>query len=276
VSRKPKNQARRQLALLTRNNGKLEHAAELAHVDYTVLHMSAYTSGDGLHDGCAGNSTPECRLHCLGNTTGRLRMENSQTAQRRRILEFWADPQAFLERIARELRNQEKRVAKRILAEGVAWLAAHRGNGNTDMALYKMVLKSTGKTLCEMFPNIQFYDYTKNLDRVRLFAAGRLPSNYHLTFSASELTGPEDVRRILPLANVAVVFDCEKHEVPATWHGMRVIDGDASDWRWLDPKGVIVGLSAKGSLKRATVNDHTRFVKQSVSEHTTFAMPLAA
>jgi hypothetical protein len=43
---------------------------------------------------------------------------------------------------------------------------------------------------------------------------------------------------------VAIVFAGDK---PETWNGYRVIDGDEHDLRHLDPKGVVVGLSPKGS-----------------------------
>jgi hypothetical protein len=42
---------------------------------------------------------------------------------------------------------------------------------------------------------------------------------------------------------MAVVF---RHSLPDTFRGLRVIDGDKDDLRFLDPKGVVVGLVAKG------------------------------
>jgi hypothetical protein len=46
--------------------------------------------------------------------------------------------------------------------------------------------------------------------------------------------------------NVAVVFaGC----LPETWHGYRVVDGDRSDLRFLDPQNVIVGLKTKGTAR---------------------------
>jgi len=43
--------------------------------------------------------------------------------------------------------------------------------------------------------------------------------------------------------NVAYVF---KNSIPKKYNGLKVIDGDKHDLRFLDPKGVIVGLVAKG------------------------------
>jgi hypothetical protein len=44
--------------------------------------------------------------------------------------------------------------------------------------------------------------------------------------------------------------------LPETFHGLKVIDGDKDDLRFLDPKGVIVGLIAKGDA----IHDDTGFV----------------
>ena len=46
--------------------------------------------------------------------------------------------------------------------------------------------------------------------------------------------------------NVAIVFN----ELPATYNGYKVIDGTDTDLRFLDEKGVIVGLVAKGKAKK--------------------------
>jgi hypothetical protein len=47
---------------------------------------------------------------------------------------------------------------------------------------------------------------------------------------------------------VAYVF---KNKLPKKFQGKRVIDGDKHDLRFLDPRGVVVGLLAKGSAKKA-------------------------
>jgi hypothetical protein len=106
-------------------------------------------------------------------------------------------------------------------------------------------------------PSIQFYDYTKVPARMRRYLAGKLPANYSLTFSRSEKNEAECLSVLAQGGNVAVVFATRKGEpLPATWHGYRVIDGDLSDVRYLDPRNVVVGLRAKGSAK----HDKTGFV----------------
>jgi hypothetical protein len=46
--------------------------------------------------------------------------------------------------------------------------------------------------------------------------------------------------------NIAVVFS---GPLPKIWRGRKVIDGDTTDLRFLDPRGIIVGLKAKGRAK---------------------------
>jgi hypothetical protein len=106
------------------------------------------------------------------------------------------------------------------------------------------------------FPDVQFMDYTKDAYRI---LDGKLPGNYHLTFSRSE-TNELDCLRVLKAGhNVTVVF--RKPPFPATFWGYPVIDGDRNDLRFLDPPPCIVGLKAKGAGGR---RDQTGFVIDSM------------
>lgn len=75
-------------------------------------------------------------------------------------------------------------------------------------------------------------------------------STYFLTYSAKEPAHTSDtyLARILTNGgNVAMPFTTGKGEaLPETWRGFPVIDGDVSDERYNDPRGVVVGLRAKG------------------------------
>ena len=57
--------------------------------------------------------------------------------------------------------------------------------------------------------------------------------------------------------NVSIVFD----KLPETWNGYKVINGDESDVRFLDPQAVVIGLKAKGKGKK----DETGFVIKTIS-----------
>jgi hypothetical protein len=104
---------------------------------------------------------------------------------------------------------------------------------------------------CDL-PRVQFMDYTKDVSRV--LSTDR-PPNYHLTFSRSE-RNENDCRRVLAAGhNVTVVF--RRPPFPRTYLGFPVIDGDRSDFRFLEPSPRVVGLKAKGKGAR---NDATGFV----------------
>jgi hypothetical protein len=82
------------------------------------------------------------------------------------------------------------------------------------------------------------------------FLDGKLPSNYSLTFSRSETNESQCLDVLARGGNVAVVF--RSKTLPTHWNGFPVINGDENDLRFLDPKGVVVGLTAKGKAKSDT------------------------
>jgi hypothetical protein len=107
----------------------------------------------------------------------------------------------------------------------------------------------------EVFPQVQFYDYTKIPTR------SNIPTNYDLTFSYSGVESFQPVwQKALKndeLKRFAVVFS-KRDAMPTQFAGMNVIDGDSTDLRFLDKSNVIVGLYAKGKAKQ----DKTDFVVQ--------------
>jgi len=131
-----------------------------------------------------------------------------------------------------------------------------RLNGTSDLSWEKYSVIRNGQVfsnIFEAFSEVQFYDYTKILGR-------RVTSidNYSLTFSAADGNELDVYRAISQGYNVAVVFGIKKTEpMPEYYLGRPVFNGDESDLRFLDPKGVVVGLYAKGKAKK----DTTGFVK---------------
>ena len=107
------------------------------------------------------------------------------------------------------------------------------------------------------FPEIQFYDYTKIPKRF----TRELPSNYHLTLSWSGashkyLQAMIDVAMWGPNTVTVVRTQDQKDQALAQTSKYPLIDGDLHDLRFLDPKGSLVYLKAKGAAKR----DETGFV----------------
>jgi hypothetical protein len=119
-----------------------------------------------------------------------------------------------------------------------------RLNGTSDIAWEKIPCDEMNNIM-DCFPDIQFYDYTKSPARILTYLAGRMSSNYHLTFSRSESNALMAKNLFEDGANVAIVYvDIPKHE--------KVIDGDTSDLRFMDPSNSIVALKAKGKAKKDT------------------------
>ena len=175
-------------------------------------------------------------------------MSNVQKGRLRKSLLFLNDRSAFFKELIKDI---EKLIRD---CEKQGKLPAVRLNGTSDLRWEK--IKFEGQTILERFPQVQFYDYTKNPNRFK-----DLPANYHLTYSFNELTPLDTARKVLDnKGNVAVVF---RNEIPKQFLAKnnpllvntsryKVIDGDKHDLRFLDGSGVIVGLTAKGPAKKDT------------------------
>lgn len=124
-------------------------------------------------------------------------------------------------------------------------IVTFRLNGTSDIRWEKIKVRD-GKNLFELYPDVQFYDYTKNPKRFD----GSMPKNYHLTFSRSETNHATAIELLRGGNNVAMVFD----KVPETYEGFKVVSGDETDLRFLDEKGVIVGLKYKNQTGKGVDN----------------------
>ena len=190
--------------------------------------------------------TKGCTLSCL-NGAGMGAFSTTQTARKEKTKTFFEDRENFLDQlINHEIPNAIKKAEKKGLT------AVFRLNLTSDVEWENV--KFQGETIFEHFPNVQWSDYTKNLDRLAL----QIP-NYHLTFSRAE-TKWSQIQAEIALKkgfNVAFVFNTKKDQpLPKQYNGFKVIDGDENDLRFKDEKGVIVGLRAKGPAKK----DKTGFV----------------
>ncbi len=185
-------------------------------------------------------ATPGCLKGCLGHTSGLMQLPSSTIARDRRTALYLESNDLFMQMLRVEIEHLRENARRLKLTPAV------RLNGTSDIPweiLHPRVF--------DQFPDVQFFDYTKLHKRVRQFLSGSLgsrkwPANYHLTYSADG-SDRETSREVLSAGgNVATVF----HPViPTKWWNTCVIDGDEHDARFLDQKGVIVGLRAKGIAK---------------------------
>ncbi len=194
-----------------------------------ILYMAPSDSVAGIN--VCPAASPGCRKACLF-TAGRGAMQSVIDARKRKTEWYRDNYKGFISQLIAELQWLNMRGTK----------IAVRLNGTSDIDWETMFNM-------EQFENIQFYDYTKRFVRAVNSWGTVWPKNYHLTFSRSEVTRDSIMLRLLSNGiNVAVVFRGDS--LPDTWMGYRVIDGDASDERFNDPKGVIVGLLQKGKAKQ--------------------------
>lgn len=191
-------------------------------------------------------STPGCRKACLF-TAGRGAMNSVQKARVRKTLLYFKQPKLFAALLVADL----ERLVKRQKRTGVRQVV--RLNGTSDIDWENFLVRRSDrcglKGVPQAFPELQFYDYTKRPERALKHATSiNWPSNYHLTMSQSEVNGAivKRLQGLSPELNAAIVFT----ELPTTWKGRRVIDGTKHDMRFLDPKGVVVGLLPKGAAKK--------------------------
>ena len=133
----------------------------------------------------------------------------------------------------RELHAGIGRAARKAKREGLRLCV--RLNGATDLNWIAVI---------NAYPDIQFVDYTKSVARALAHAAGKLPANYHVTFSYSGDNASDCERVLAAGGNIAVVFS---GAFPDTFMGHTVVNGDLSDLRHLDDRNVVVGLSPKGN-----------------------------
>ena len=223
-----------------------------------ILHLApASLSG---HNTCP-KATAGCLNACL-NTAGRggmfKRGENTNTIQQARIRKtqlFYNNRDEFMQLLVKDINLAIKQSAKAGL------IPVFRLNGTSDIAFEKYPVKLGNivyANIFEAFPQVQFYDYTKMLNR----KVKDIP-NYSLTFSAADGNDIDTALAVAQGYNIAVVFGIKKTlPMPETYMGLPVFNGDESDLRFLDPKGVVVGLYAKGKAKK----DTTGFVKYPVIE----------
>jgi len=183
-----------------------------------------------------------CLLSCL-YTAGMGVFSNVQASRIAKTHLFLSDRKAFIEMLKKDIRSHIKRAIK----EGMR--PAVRLNGTSDIA-WENERGLDGLILMQSFPEVAFYDYTKSPIRSLKYQLGKLPVNYHLTFSRSE-SNQTQVDSLIGKVNIAMVFSTKKGKaLPLEYMGRKVIDGDETDARFLDESGVVVGLRAKGTGKK--------------------------
>ena len=182
-------------------------------------------------------ATKGCREACL-YTAGRGAFPKIKQARINKTLWLARDKGGFIAQLVKDIHALIRKAKRENMTPCV------RLNGTSDLPV-----ETWG--IMEQFPDVQFYDYTKNPKRMVANLAGEMPKNYSLTFSRAETPANQKHAQIVldRGGNVAAVF---ANDLPKKHGKTRVINGDESDLRFTDPKGVIVGLKAKGKARKDT------------------------
>lgn len=221
-------------------SAKMMHSQQYSH-QYTYAIYLAPSNESGYN--VCSHSTPECRLGCLATsghagmelTAGRSVIKNARIKKTRL---FFEETEFFIQWMISEIKHYQKKAVKDNFFFSV------RLNATSDIDWQNV--KIDGLTIFEIFPEVNFYDYTKNADKFINKA-----DNYHLTLSYTGRNWDLCESLLKKGVNVAMVFNVKREiDLPKTYNGYTVINGDLTDYRIDDAKGIIVGLKFKRIANR--------------------------
>ena len=229
------NQMYKQLGfsyLMGKNSSSKIEKGLKENINSYVLYLSA--SDNSGFDLCK-YASKFCREICLVESGRSLMEQKNGNIHKSRLLKTWL--YQFNEPLFNELLEFELRKAQNsYIKTGIKFCV--RLNGTSDLNFYSIMDK---------FTNIQFYDYTKDINRV-LNSCGE--NNHHITFSFSGSNFAHCRQAIKQGFNVAVpVLKSDFKKILSDFNEF-CFNGDTTDLRFLDKqKGKICLLSVKGNHK---------------------------
>ena len=225
-----------------------------------ILYMAPSTiAGPNV---CPMATIAGCEKACL-YSAGRGAFNSVQQSRIDKAKWFHADRETFMVQIVRNIEG----LIRKATDKGMTPLV--RLNGTSDIRWESIPVTHKGTTypnVMALFPEVQFYDYTKLANRKGV------PANYDLTFSYSGTLAYQKYVTQAKAAGmrIAAVFR-NVEDIPATFLALECVDGDDSDIRHMDPQGVVVALYAKGAAK----HDTTGFVVDSAKGQARRIIPVS-
>jgi hypothetical protein len=228
-------------ALLSQGSTKINKSNTIQDEYFSrILYLAPDNLADGKRTVCPYAKIAKCNEACL-NSAGMGVFSNVQQARIRKTLMFLNETEKFFDLLIKDIDKFVKECDK------LGKKPALRLNGTSDIQ-WEAIEVEDFNNIFEMYPNIQFYDYTKIPTR----RIDNIP-NYHLTWSYSQANDKyASLFEKVPYNKAVVFFDA----LPSMFKGLKVIDGDKHDMRFLDKTNSVVGLLAKGKAKQ----DDTGFV----------------
>jgi hypothetical protein len=229
-------EAKRQTGLsylgMINSSAKHEKNAKYNEMVYALYLAPAKMSGYNV----CPKSNAECRLLCL-NESGQNKMDkgNINNARIKKTKLFFEDRQFFMEWLVAEIKLNKAKAA----AKGFHFSVRLNNTSDISPEQFHMEINGERKNVLQLFPDVQFYDYTKVDNRIDIVNRYK---NYDLTFSFDGYNWNICEHMLKNDIRVSVVF---AKNPPAEFKGYSVIDGDSYDVRFRDAKNVIVGLKFK-------------------------------
>lgn len=201
-----------------------------------ILYLAPYNQNAAGVNLCP-NASKGCAAACLFKA-GRGAFNSVQSARINKTNFYIQDKSLFIKKLAGEIIKETAKAKKK--GEKIAF----RLNGTSDQDFIYLLKKYAGLDIADLAPVAVFYDYTKILGKVKKYINA---PNYVVTYSRAEDNEAEALKALSFGANVSAVFS---DQLPATYKGFKVVDGDTSDLVMLNNTGVILGLKAKGKKAR--------------------------
>jgi hypothetical protein len=223
----------------TTKSVKHRKAGKYGELTYSLYLAPAKSSG---YEVCPGR-TSECTKLCL-NESGMntmVRNDKGDMINDSRITKtrlFFEHREFFMKWLVYEIKAAQRKAIR------MTYQFSVRINNTSDISPLDFILD--GKNILEIFPEIQFYEYTKVPARIQLMETYK---NYDVTFSYNGYNLTECQKMLLNKIRVAVVFKI----IPENFWGYPVIDGDLNDLRYHN-EAVVIGLKYKRVRNKLTSN----------------------
>ena len=202
-----------------------------------ILYLAPHTQNSKKINICP-RASKGCAAACLFSA-GRGKFSNVIASRTNKTEYYLSDKKIFINQLSKELIKiaaksikQNKKIAIRL-------------NGTSDQDFIALIKKYNNLDLLngDEFKNLVFYDYTAILGKIKKY----INTSYSLTLSRKEDNENEIIEALKLGGNVAAVF---RDELPTTYKGYNVVNGDSSDLEMIYNKNVILGLKAKGDAKK--------------------------
>ena len=226
--------------LLT-TNSKIDKSMKLMDtIEASILQLlpSKHTCNNDYYKNCIAN--------CLSfKGMAKVYPETVINGRMKRTKFLLEDSPSFMLQIKKEITNQINRSLRKDKE------CAVRLNGFSDIDFSEEKYFIDGQVIFNYFYEVMFWDYTKNLERLK----NNTYKNYHLTYSYVEATStqPSNIKESLEALrlgfSVAIIdkgyetFETQLLKDHCPTHSFT--DGDLHDFRWMDDNQSIVILKEK-------------------------------